>query len=35
MITHPMKPEQFQQFIANEKKIWSPVVEQVGLAAKK
>ena len=35
MITNPMNPEQFQQFIANEKKIWSPVVEQVGLAVKK
>jgi len=35
MITNPMSPEQFQQFIANEKKIWSPVVRQVGLAVKK
>jgi tripartite-type tricarboxylate transporter receptor subunit TctC len=35
MITNPMNPEQFQQFIANEKKVWSPVVEQVGLAVKK
>jgi tripartite-type tricarboxylate transporter receptor subunit TctC len=35
MITNPMNPEQFQQFIANEKKNWSPVVEQVGLAVKK
>ena len=35
MITNPMSPEQFQQFISNEKKIWSPVVEQVGLAVKK
>ena len=35
MITNPMSPEQFQQFIANEKKVWSPVVEQVGLAVKK
>ena len=26
MVTNPMNPEQFQQFIANEKKIWSPVV---------
>jgi tripartite-type tricarboxylate transporter receptor subunit TctC len=35
MITSPMNPEQFHQFIANEKKVWSPVVEQVGLAVKK
>jgi tripartite-type tricarboxylate transporter receptor subunit TctC len=35
MITNPMGPEQFQQFIANENKVWSPVVEQVGLAVKK
>jgi tripartite-type tricarboxylate transporter receptor subunit TctC len=35
MITNPMSPEQFQQFIANEKKVWSPVVRQVGLAAEK
>jgi tripartite-type tricarboxylate transporter receptor subunit TctC len=35
MITNPMNPDQFQQFIANEKKVWSPVVEQVGLAVKK
>jgi tripartite-type tricarboxylate transporter receptor subunit TctC len=34
MITNPMTPEQFQQFIANEKKVWSPVVQQVGLAVK-
>jgi tripartite-type tricarboxylate transporter receptor subunit TctC len=35
MITNPMSPEQFQQFIASEKKVWSPVVQQVGLAAEK
>ena len=35
MITNPMNPDQFQQFIANERKVWSPVVEQVGLAVKK
>ena len=35
MITNPMNPEQFQKFIADEKRIWSPVVEQVGLAVKK
>ena len=35
MITNPMNPDQFKQFIANEKKIWSPVVQQVGLAVKK
>jgi tripartite-type tricarboxylate transporter receptor subunit TctC len=35
MITNPMNPAQFQQFIANEKKLWSPVVEKVGLAVKK
>jgi len=35
MITNPMSPQQFTQFIANEKKVWSPVVEQVGLAVKK
>jgi tripartite-type tricarboxylate transporter receptor subunit TctC len=35
MITNPMNPEQFQQFIATEKKVWSPVVQQVGLAVKK
>jgi tripartite-type tricarboxylate transporter receptor subunit TctC len=35
MITNPMSPEQFQQFIASEKKFWSPVVQQVGLAAEK
>jgi tripartite-type tricarboxylate transporter receptor subunit TctC len=35
MITNPMSPEQFQQFIASEKKVWAPVVQQVGLAVKK
>jgi hypothetical protein len=35
MITNPMSPEQFRTFIANEKKVWSPVVQQVGLAVKK
>ena len=35
MITNPMSPEQFQQFIASEKKVWSPVVKQVGLAVEK
>jgi len=35
MITNPMSPEQFQQFIAAEKTRWSPVVQQVGLAVKK
>jgi tripartite-type tricarboxylate transporter receptor subunit TctC len=35
MITNPMDPERFKQFIANEKKVWSPVVQQVGLAVKK
>jgi tripartite-type tricarboxylate transporter receptor subunit TctC len=35
MITNPMTPEQFHEFIAKEKKVWSPVVEQVGLAVKK
>ena len=35
MITNPMSPEQFQQFIDNEKKVWTPVVEQVGLAVGK
>ncbi len=35
MITNPMTPEQFQRFIAEEKKVWSPVVQQVGLAVKK
>jgi hypothetical protein len=32
MITNPMSPKQFQQFLASEKKVWSPVVQQVGLA---
>jgi tripartite-type tricarboxylate transporter receptor subunit TctC len=35
MIINPMSPEQFHQFIASERKTWSPVVEQVGLAVKK
>jgi tripartite-type tricarboxylate transporter receptor subunit TctC len=35
MITHPMSPDEFRQFIASEKKVWAPVVEQVGLAVKK
>jgi tripartite-type tricarboxylate transporter receptor subunit TctC len=35
MVPNPMTPEQFQQLIAQEKKVWSPVVEQVGLAVKK
>jgi tripartite-type tricarboxylate transporter receptor subunit TctC len=35
MITKSMTPEQFRQFIAEEKKVWGPVVEQVGLAIKK
>jgi tripartite-type tricarboxylate transporter receptor subunit TctC len=35
MLPNAMTPERFQQFIANEKKVWSPVVQQVGLAVKK
>jgi tripartite-type tricarboxylate transporter receptor subunit TctC len=35
MITNPMSPQQFGKFIADEKRAWSPVVEQVGLAVKK
>lgn len=35
MITNPMDPARFQKFIAEEKRIWSPVVQQVGLAVKK
>ena len=35
MITNPMDPARFQKFIAEEKRVWSPVVEQVGLAVKK
>jgi len=35
MITNPMDPARFQKFIAEEKRVWSPVVQQVGLAVKK
>jgi tripartite-type tricarboxylate transporter receptor subunit TctC len=35
MVPNAMTPEQFQQFIAQEKKVWTPVVQQVGLAVKK
>jgi hypothetical protein len=30
-----MSPERFQRYIADEKRVWSPVVQQVGLAVKK
>jgi tripartite-type tricarboxylate transporter receptor subunit TctC len=35
MITNPMDPDRFRQFIAAENKVWAPVVQQVGLAVKK
>lgn len=35
MVTNFMSPEQFRDFIAAEKKVWSPVVQEVGLAVKK
>jgi tripartite-type tricarboxylate transporter receptor subunit TctC len=35
MITQNMTPERFRAFIAEETKVWGPVVQQVGLAKKK
>jgi tripartite-type tricarboxylate transporter receptor subunit TctC len=35
MVTNFMTPDQFRAFIENEKKVWTPVVQQVGLAVKK
>jgi tripartite-type tricarboxylate transporter receptor subunit TctC len=35
LVQHPMTPDEFRQFIEEEKKTWGPVVEQVGLAVKK
>ena len=35
MVTKFMTPDQFRSFIENEKKVWTPVVQQVGLAVKK
>jgi len=35
MVTNFMTPDQFRSFIENEKKVWTPVVQQVGLAVKK
>jgi len=35
MVTNFMTPDQFRAFIEQEKKVWTPVVQQVGLAVKK
>jgi tripartite-type tricarboxylate transporter receptor subunit TctC len=35
MITNPMSPEKFRDFIKEEKETWEPVVQQLGLAKKK
>jgi tripartite-type tricarboxylate transporter receptor subunit TctC len=35
MVTNFMTPDQFRTFIEQEKKVWTPVVQQVGLAVKK
>jgi len=35
LVQNNMTPEQFQKFIQDEKKVWAPVVQQVGLAVKK
>jgi tripartite-type tricarboxylate transporter receptor subunit TctC len=35
MVSQDLTPDQFRQFIIDEKKVWGPVVQQVGLAVKK
>jgi tripartite-type tricarboxylate transporter receptor subunit TctC len=35
LVQHNMTPQQFEQFIKEEKEAWTPVVKQVGLAVKK
>jgi tripartite-type tricarboxylate transporter receptor subunit TctC len=35
LVQHNMTPAQFEQFIQDEKEVWAPVVQQVGLAVKK
>ena len=35
LVQNNMTPQQYEKFIAEEKEVWAPVVQQVGLAVKK